>query len=381
MALAVDTSIPFGNACNVSVGIEDGIPVVSFAADPHGGPESLWFCFRLMDFSPSKDRAGKVKLVLKHVRNMLGGNAPANIRPVVKPHDGDWERIGPGTSEKSPDGRESASWLIDAPDPFCDVAFCYPYGRADVDLLVEESNGCWKKDVIGVSQAARPLIRLSNGYGEEKSDRPGLYLTARQHSGETPGSWVLDGFLRHVATMGDKAPLIWAVPLTNIDGVEQGDYGKDNFPFDLNRAWGSPPMRHETLVFQRDMRRWKERCKPVLGIDFHAPGGCEKDGIYAYLPKPDKFPEEHKEAAEWADAAAGALGPEFAAEDFGRVAEYKSRWETPHFTTFCCTEGFTALAFETPYAEAGKTLLTREKYREAGKRMAEGVCAGFAEMK
>ena len=133
-------------------------------------------------------------------------------------------------------------------------------------------------------------------------------------------------------------------------------------------------MRHETLVFQRDVARWKERCKPVLGIDFHAPGGCENSGIYAYLPKPDEFPEEHKEAAEWADAIAGGLGSEFAAEEFGRVADYKSRWETPGFTSFCCSQGFVGVCFETPYALAGDLVFTREKYQEAGKRMAEAVC-------
>jgi hypothetical protein len=243
-----------------------------------------------------------------------------------------------------------------------------------VDALVNETDGYWQADTIGISQGGRPLLRLSNSYGKASSDRPGLYLAARQHSGETPGSWVLDGFLRHIASLGDSAPLVWSVPLTNIDGVEQGDYGKDNFPYDLNRAWGSPPMRHEVLVFQRDMQRWRERCRPALGIDFHAPGACEANGIYCFLPNPEKYPEHHQAVLEWVSAIEGNLTPDYAAEPFDRVATYTSRWETPTFASYCCLHhkipGFT---IENPYAMVGDLLLTRERYREAGKIIASSV--------
>jgi hypothetical protein len=272
MAFKIDTDIPYGNVCDVSVTEREGMTEVSFAADPHGGPECLWFCFRLIQVAPTTGFNRKIRLVLKHSFNMLGGGNSLNMRPVIRRVETDWERLDAPLVEKLPDGRNLVAWVIDAPEPFVDVAYCYPYGRSDVDTLLSETDGYWRADTIGVSQEGRPLIRLSNSYGEVDSNRPGLYLLARQHSGETSGSWVLDGFLRHTASLGDSAPLIWSVPLANIDGVERGDYGKDNFPYDLNRAWGTPPMRHEVLVFQRDMQRWKERCRPVLGIDFHAPG-------------------------------------------------------------------------------------------------------------
>ncbi len=288
-------------------------------------------------------------------------------------------RLGAGTAEQLPDGRNRVAWIVGAPESFVDLAYCYPYGQPDVDALMRETNGYWRADVIGVSQGARPLVRLSNGSGEVGSKRPGLYLVARQHSGETPGSWVLDGFLRHVASLGQGAPLVWAVPLTNVDGVEGGDYGKDNFPYDLNRAWGTPPMRHEVLVFQRDMGRWKARCRPLLAIDFHAPGACETDGIYCYLADPARYPESHQAALAWTTAIKSALTRQYAAEMFERVADYPSRWETPHFTTYCWAQhGVCGLGIETPYAMVGDLVLTRERYREAGARIAEGVVNGLS---
>ena len=376
MPLRVNTQVPHGNACDTCIRQEAGLETVEFAADPHGGPEALWFCLRLEQTDPTPGQKGKAKLVLKHFDNLLGASQPENYRPVARRENQDWERLPPGTPEQLPDGRTWISWLIDQPERFVDLAFCYPYGQAELDVLLEEADGYWQTDTIGVSQASRPIVRLSNRPGEEGRDAPGLYAIARQHSGETPGSWVLDGFLRAMAAMEEQAPLVWAVPFSNVDGVEQGDYGKDNFPYDLNRAWGSPPMRHETLVIQRDLRRWKARCRPVLAFDFHAPGGGEGAGAYLYLPHPEQLPDYHQQAQQWAEALASALGPEYASENFARFVSYRSRWETPTFTRFTCeTLEVCGITMETPYAVASDTLLTRERYQDLGARIAEAVCA------
>jgi hypothetical protein len=162
--------------------------------------------------------------------------------------------------------------------------------------------------------------------------------------------------------------------LTNIDGVENGDYGKDNFPYDLNRAWGRPPMRHEVLVMQADMQRWTQRCRPTLAIDFHAPGACETSGIYAYVPDPERDQAHSQAVLPWAEAVEAALASTYAAASFSRVAHYPSRWETPRLTTYSWYDlGVPAITFETPYALIGEHVMTREDYGDAGRRIAAGV--------
>lgn len=392
MSFTVETDVPYGNACQVEVDAAGGPApsgfTVAFAPHPHGGPEVLWFCFRIRRIAQIAHRTmtsgrivpapRKIRLVLKNPGNMLGGQRPEAMRPVARYERGDWERLGPGVREDLPDGRVIGTWTIDAPATYVDVAYCYPYGMPEVEMLLEDSRGALAADTIGASQQGRPILRVSNLAGEAESERPGLYLISRQHSSETSGGWVLDGFLREVASMTEKGsdttPLVWAVPLSNIDGIEQGDYGKDNFPYDLNRAWGAPPMRHETLVIQRDMNLWKGRCRPAVALDFHAPGACETSGVYVYLPDPDEFPDDVEAANDWAAAFKEALG-EYAAEDFGRVAKYASRWETPGFTKHARTAfGVVSMTFETPYASCGEIVMTRERYQEAGARIA-GVVA------
>jgi len=265
------------------------------------------------------------------------------------------------------------------PGEYLDLALSFPYGRPDVEALVAGSDGYWRMDTMGISQGERPLIRVSNDYGTPEGSRPGLYVVARQHAGEVSGSWVLDGFLREIQMLGAEAPLIWAVPLTNIDGIEQGDYGKDNFPYDLNRAWGRPPMRHETLVFQNDMQRWVTRCRPVLGIDFHAPGACETAGIYTYAPDPALDRAAYNAVIPWIEEVEAALGPEYAAESFARVARYPSRWETPNFRKYGWPNlGVPCMTFENPYAMIQDRTLTREDYREAGARIARAIAKVMA---
>lgn len=379
-SVVVETNVPYGNAANVRVREEDRLAEVRFTPDPHGGPECLWFCFRVRRTNPQDAPLGRVRFVLENPETMLGGQQAANFRPVFRAADGDWERAGAPELIELPDGRREAAWTLALEKPAVDFAFSYPYGRPELDRLIRETGEYWRMDTIGVSQGGRPLWRLSNDYGRPQGERPGLYLIARQHSAEVTGSWVLDGLLRRFAELGTNAPLVWAVPLSNIDGIEQGDYGKDNFPYDLNRAWGSPPMRHETLIFQQDLRRWTRRCRPIAGFDFHAPGAGENEGIYTFVQKAKRIPDLEQQAALWTRGLAEALGPNFAAVRFTRSGDYASRWNTPRFGGFCQEElGIPGLAFETPYSTIRQTVMTREKYQEAGRCIANGIIGRIKE--
>lgn len=376
MSVRVDGSIPFGNVCDVQVRSAGDQTIVEFAADPKGGPEALWFCFRLTRLQPG-DRPIQLKLILKHLENMLGAGRHAEaVVPVCRADQGQWSRLSPGVAEVAPDGRVTAGWQVTLTGSTMDIALCYPYGQDDVTRLLRRTDSYWQARTIGVSQSARPIVRLSNLVGAEGSDRPGVYLIARQHAGETPGSWVLDGLLHRMATLGDAAPLLWCVPLANIDAINQGWYGKDNFPIDLNRAWGRPPMRHETLVIRQDIHRWARRCRPALAMDFHAPG-LHDSGAFVFGVKPGQALAEP--VRQWSDLCAESLG-EYCSDRFWRIADYPSRWQLPGFTTFMREQmQIPAMTLETAYsyAENGR-ILGIDDYRQMGRRIADMICRELA---
>ncbi len=37
----------YGSACDLTLTVNEDVLEVGFSPDPHGGPETLWFCFRL----------------------------------------------------------------------------------------------------------------------------------------------------------------------------------------------------------------------------------------------------------------------------------------------------------------------------------------------
>lgn len=373
-----ETSIPYGNACDINITRSSALTTVSFMSDPHGGPESLWFCVRVHRQTAGEktsSRAGVVRFVLKNCTNSLGCTDPRAIIPVARIDGRPWKRLEPGKRIEHVDGRIDGEWIVKGARQSIEIATCFPYGWPEVDRLVNDTNGVLKRDVIGVSQGARPLVRLSNSYGSSrKPTRGGVYVLARQHSGETPGSWVLDGMLRRLAQAGDRGPVVWALPLANVDGVEQGDYGKDNFPIDLNRAWGHPPLRHETLVIQKDMERWRHRCVPKLVLDLHAPAWGEDQGIYAFMSRGLMADDVRRPMMTWAQTLKESLGPKFAADAFDRVAGYNSHWNTPMVIEFAAQALHTpALALETPYSRIKGRVARIQDYQEAGRRLAEAI--------
>lgn len=377
--IKVSTSIPYGNACDVSIEECGNTATVYFAASPSDGPQCLWFCFRIETTRILKH----IKLVLKHPYNMLMGSCElSNILPVIRKDGEQWHRI-----EKTyqfhtlPDGRYQISWILNNPGKINDIALCYPYGLPELESLLQTSKGYWKKDIIGVSTENRPIIRLANDYSSAGTKKPGIYIIARQHSGETPGSWVLDGLMRHLVTLETKDVIIWVIPLSNIDGIEKGRYGKDYFPFDLNRSWGKKVLRHENLVIQRDIARWMERCNPVLGLDFHAPGGAEGKGVYFFFMDKEKPVKIKNKEFLWINLIGKEVGNEYMLSGLKRNSKPEGDLKNMVGLMFTCYFDYVlkipALCIEVPYGISNDKALEIKDYQEIGKRIAIAIIRGI----
>ena len=370
MSLKVSSKITYGNASAVNVLYDTEIPEIIFTASPYDNAEALWFCFDLFETEPDKVVATKVTITLKHLRNLSGCDNAMELKPVYKPKGQQWFRTKSGHQHVADDGQTSASWTIPYPIPSTTIAFCYPYGRPELTTMIQKSKGYWHQDSIGLSQRGRNIIRLSNSYGKAGSHQLGIYIIARQNAGETPGSWVLDGMLNQFSRNKKNNFLIWSVPLADIDGIIKGNYGRNNTPNNINHSWGTPPTRYETVVFQNDIKEWKQRCKPYLIINLQSPSGTEADGIFSLLPDPDNFAAANQETATWANVFKQALGKDYAAENFKRIAPITATTLNDYAreTTNC-----NSIDLNIPYANCGKTIMQQKQYRDAGKCLADAV--------
>ncbi len=374
MSLRVEYRFPGGSVAGVHVDTQSNPPEVLFSADPSGGPGCLWFNFRLSDDSPGGERPDKVTLTLRFLRNLIGTDSPAALRPVIRSKGQNWMRGKAGTVQIAPDGQRSLSWTIPYPAEAVDVALCFPYGRPELRTRLQKSKGYWSRDEIGLSQGGRPVSRLSNDYGSSGSKQPGLYLVARQHAGETPGSWVLDGMLDYFSRKRDNRLLVWAVPFVDTDGIERGHRGGDRYPCSLDHSWSVRPVRHETRVIQQDIAEWRTRCQPLLMLDLRATTGTAGDGICAVLPPAAEGDAPAREPGKWANVISEELGADYAAGDFKRVAGNGSPENAATFCNYAQTElEIEALALEAPYALCGKTVMTQKQYREVGHRIARAI--------
>ncbi|XP_018403598.1 PREDICTED: cytosolic carboxypeptidase-like protein 5 [Cyphomyrmex costatus] len=113
--------------------------------------------------------------------------------------------------------------------------------------------------------------RLSNMFpekSEERSykfrDKKVIFISARVHPGETPSSFVLNGFLNfllnredHIAINLRRLYVFKLIPMLNPDGVAKGHYRMDTKGVNLNRVYLNPSeVEHPTIYAARNLIKY-----------------------------------------------------------------------------------------------------------------------------
>ena len=220
----------------------------------------MWWHFGLQ-----LDACETVECVWEKTDEVLGGGGLAAAVPVY--HDGQhWRRVPARFCHYDPE-RNEFRFRVPCRKAHNQVAYCYPYGWSQVQALIEEMAEARLVSVrkIGESRGGRPFQLLEFGHGPAH-----VWVTARHHAGETPGSYVLEGLVRTAAQAPGlcEAFTFHVAPVMDVDGVAEGRYGKNSFPHDHNRDYVADPVYPETAALMEAVS-WVGRAD--LFVDLHAP--------------------------------------------------------------------------------------------------------------
>lgn len=231
-----------------------------FAARRDDGPTSMWWHFALEGLE-----GDPVECVWEHTEQVLGSSGLGAVVPVYRAN-GQWRRVAARSCNYDPEAREFR-FQLPAVAERLELAYCYPYGLDRVEAMLKRlaRRGHAHVREIGASEGGRPMQLVEMGHGDTH-----IWLTARHHAGETPGSYVLEGLLRQACRRPDLLDLVTlhAVPVMDLDGVAEGMYGKDRAPRDFNRDYVAEPCRPEVAALIQ-AAEWVKAAH--LFIDLHAP--------------------------------------------------------------------------------------------------------------
>lgn len=288
----ISANFPGGN---VEVQQNDG-GTVHVAPDLRG--DRPWFYWY---FEATAEKAGRVRFVFpEKVAGFKDGG------------------IGPQGPAISTDGGKSWRWSgtenVNGSEFFHDFtaagesarfAVTIPYVQSNLDAFVEANrdNPHLKVSRLTTSRKGRPVTLLQIG-------KPGpgvkpVIVTGRHHATETIASYVLEGFLREAMSDSTLARefrqqyVLFAVPLVDTDGVQDGDQGKNRKPHDHNRDYGEKSIYPEVQAIKdlHDKQQFR------FAVDFHCPTLVMPDHQVMYFVGARRHPaynlENVTEFARW----------------------------------------------------------------------------------
>ncbi|CAL7934428.1 unnamed protein product [Xylocopa violacea] len=261
-----------------------------------------WFYFGVKASTPSACVKFNIVNLNKQVKMFSQGMCP--VFKIVPGHL-HWERIRdkPTYTLDQKGSDFTLSFIYNAPEnpkAITYFAFTYPFSYTDLQNYLRKIEvRMAKRDVTSVddvyyqrecaikSLEGRRLDlitissfhnisteredRLNNMFPEKNEERPFkfwnkkvIFISARVHPGETPSSFVFNGFLNFLLNREDQIAInlrrlyvFKLVPMLNPDGVARGHYRMDTRGVNLNRVYLNPSLKdHPTIYAARNLIRY-----------------------------------------------------------------------------------------------------------------------------
>ncbi len=186
------------------------------------------------------------------------------------------------------------------------IAYFAPYSMARHDALIAacQHSDRARLDVIGETLDGRDIDRLT--VGEPGEDKKTIWVTARQHPGESMAEWAAEGLLDRLLDETDPVArdlldraVFHIVPNMNPDGSFRGHLRTNAKGINLNREWDKASFEKSPEV--RCVLDQMARTGVDLFLDMHGDEGLP----YNFIAGPEGVPG-------------------FTAEDQGKLDGYKA---------------------------------------------------------
>jgi len=210
-----------------------------------GDEHAQWFYFQL-----ANARGKRCRMTIENAGEMSYPEGFRDYQAVASADRTHWFRVPTAF-----DGNE----LVIAHEPPSDqvfYAYFAPYSFERHQSLVADAleHESARASVLCDTPDGRPLTLLR--LGEQTGDRPRIWITARQHPGESMAEWWVEGFLERLLDPQDgvarallEHAVIYLVPNMNPDGSVRGHLRVNAHGVNLNRAWADPDEENSPEVF------------------------------------------------------------------------------------------------------------------------------------
>jgi hypothetical protein len=233
-----------------------------------------------------------------------------------------------------------------------------------------------RRKVLTLSEQLRPVPILLAGNGA--LDRH-IVFTCRHHACESTPAYLLEGLLEYYLEQSKSTVLdnymFHYIPFVDIDGVENGDQGKNRAPHDHNRDYIDSPIYRSTAAimdYVRSLRLW-------VGIDFHGPykWGDRNDFPFFAKAYPPIKEETEKLCESLKHLTSNSGHADRIVYDPIHDVDMGEGFNQPHERS--CSSFFErqkakiACIFEFPYFGTGNTVYTQQNCRQFGTHFAQAL--------
>ena len=261
MSLSITSSFDSGNI--IVKDASDPSNVRLAIAKDHQSDFYQWFHFRV-----TGEKGQKLRLIIENAGSAAYPKGWENYNAVVSQDMMEWRRV--------PTSYDGQHLTIEAElaENSLYVAYFAPYSSERHQMLVAGAQHYDHSSVsvLGQTLDGRDLDLIT--IGEPGPDKRAIWVTARQHPGETMAEWWMEGFLERMldpisAISKDllARAVFYVVPNMNPDGSARGHLRTNAVGVNLNREWDTPTLKKSPEVYHVLNKMIETGCD--LALDVH----------------------------------------------------------------------------------------------------------------